>query len=662
MKIVSLILVVIALAIAAPVFADGAFSDVPQDHWAYDAVNTLASAGLVQGYPDGTYDGKRAMSRYEFALAIARMLPLLVEGGINVPGVSPDLSGLASKSDVEAALGQKANKSDLANLATKADIAALKKLINEFEAELAALGVDVNNIKNQIAAIEARLDAIEAELKRVKINGEINVAALSGDTSYGNVVDKNNNPWGYYDYYPEGDLTDNGYAEPAKWIRDIALVRDFNLSIAGNLGKGTKANAVINFGNYLNYLGSVNSYVQEFPFSTSMDDYYYDYRDAHDEFFPYYMNIEQKAGNGLLTVGRFPLQLTPYTLKMVDVDEYVNIDMYDSGNYPVDGVKLTAKAMGIDWTLFAVKNDNNYYVNGLTTQPGLYGVVGNVQAGGLNKRIGYYYDDNWYDSYPVNEMITQSAGGHASINLPWKSKLGLTYFQAFDRSAYEASYDDYYYYDGPQYDIVEVMGADFALPIGAFTAKASANETFTKGEGLDTIDYRNAAYDYSIAGPLGKAIDVNVGWKRIGENYLAPGYWEKIGRWVNPSMIEGFYGGIGIKLGKAIKLTASTKQYEFTDDSYNYDVYKGDQVDNYMVGLDWYLTARDKIYGSWDETNWKVDEDDTNETYTTFGYVRQMSQNASLSAMYQIIEFNGGDPFGSSYKGQLGVVQVGFGF
>jgi|GEM_PF-1758956 len=48
--------------------------DVPLDHWAYNAVSILSQAGVVEGYPSGQYSGNRAMTRYEFAVAIARSL------------------------------------------------------------------------------------------------------------------------------------------------------------------------------------------------------------------------------------------------------------------------------------------------------------------------------------------------------------------------------------------------------------------------------------------------------------------------------------------------------------------------------------------------------------------------------------------------------------
>ncbi|MCH4167413.1 MAG: S-layer homology domain-containing protein, partial [Megasphaera sp.] len=43
------------------------FPDVPENHWAYEDVAVLAGNGIIKGYPDGTFDGNRPMTRYEFA-------------------------------------------------------------------------------------------------------------------------------------------------------------------------------------------------------------------------------------------------------------------------------------------------------------------------------------------------------------------------------------------------------------------------------------------------------------------------------------------------------------------------------------------------------------------------------------------------------------------
>lgn len=50
------------------------FPDVPQNHWAYEYVAVLAGNGMIQGYPDGTFDGDRPMTRYEFATMLYRAM------------------------------------------------------------------------------------------------------------------------------------------------------------------------------------------------------------------------------------------------------------------------------------------------------------------------------------------------------------------------------------------------------------------------------------------------------------------------------------------------------------------------------------------------------------------------------------------------------------
>ena len=50
------------------------FPDVPENHWAYEYVATLAGNGILEGYPDGMFGGDRTMTRYEFAAMFYRAL------------------------------------------------------------------------------------------------------------------------------------------------------------------------------------------------------------------------------------------------------------------------------------------------------------------------------------------------------------------------------------------------------------------------------------------------------------------------------------------------------------------------------------------------------------------------------------------------------------
>ncbi|WP_419520033.1 S-layer homology domain-containing protein [Megasphaera massiliensis] len=50
------------------------FPDVPANHWAYEYVTKLHQLGIIEGYPDGNFDGNRMMTRYEFAAVVYRAI------------------------------------------------------------------------------------------------------------------------------------------------------------------------------------------------------------------------------------------------------------------------------------------------------------------------------------------------------------------------------------------------------------------------------------------------------------------------------------------------------------------------------------------------------------------------------------------------------------
>jgi hypothetical protein len=118
---------------AARAFAQP-FADVPANHWAYDAIAQLAAKGLVEGYPDGTFKGDRATTRYEMAMVVSRLLARVESLDIPAPASGPRV--------------------------TAADLAAIQRLVTEFRAELAALGVRVTAIDDELNALKARLDDV----------------------------------------------------------------------------------------------------------------------------------------------------------------------------------------------------------------------------------------------------------------------------------------------------------------------------------------------------------------------------------------------------------------------------------------------------------------------------------------------------------------------
>ena len=107
---VSVLTTALVVGAASTTFAAAnPFSDVPADHWAYDAVTQLAADGVIEGYGDTTFRGQQNITRYEMAQMIAKAM---------------------AKTDVSAA-----------------DKALIDKLAAEFSDELNNLGVRVSNLE-----------------------------------------------------------------------------------------------------------------------------------------------------------------------------------------------------------------------------------------------------------------------------------------------------------------------------------------------------------------------------------------------------------------------------------------------------------------------------------------------------------------------------------
>jgi len=72
---VTFLIMAFVMGIAGTALADvNPFTDVPQGHWAYAAVNKLYQAGIIDGYNDATFMGDKNISRYEMAQMVAKAM------------------------------------------------------------------------------------------------------------------------------------------------------------------------------------------------------------------------------------------------------------------------------------------------------------------------------------------------------------------------------------------------------------------------------------------------------------------------------------------------------------------------------------------------------------------------------------------------------------
>ena len=114
--------------------AENMFSDVPLDHWAYDAIAKLAEDGIIEGYGDTGFGGDKAITRYEMAQLVAKA---------------------------------QANQEN----ARAVDKAAIEKLQQEFDSELKG---EVQNLRKDVDDLKGRMGWYGDARVRYYLNKKMN--------------------------------------------------------------------------------------------------------------------------------------------------------------------------------------------------------------------------------------------------------------------------------------------------------------------------------------------------------------------------------------------------------------------------------------------------------------------------------------------------------
>lgn len=133
---------VLALGLTTTLSSAPLFPDQSDSHWAKDAVAALAVKGLVEGYPDGTFKGDRAASRWETAMIVARLL--------------------------------RQAETAHSTFAGRTELDELRKLAEALRPELEALGLRITVLEESTS----RLDKRVGELERITFYGSLDTRVV----------------------------------------------------------------------------------------------------------------------------------------------------------------------------------------------------------------------------------------------------------------------------------------------------------------------------------------------------------------------------------------------------------------------------------------------------------------------------------------------------
>ena len=180
-------------------FAANPFSDVTPDTWAYQSVSQLANAGIINGYPDGTFKGQTNITRYEMAQMVAKAM---------------------------------ANQ-DRANAEQQA---MLNRLADEFSTELNNLGVRVSNLENKVGNVKVTGDArlrykqTEHQDSKFDYRGRIQFNAMVNDNTTATARVAASNAFGV-----KTDVDDDGSLNAV--VDRVYVAHNFSKELTGVVGR-----------------------------------------------------------------------------------------------------------------------------------------------------------------------------------------------------------------------------------------------------------------------------------------------------------------------------------------------------------------------------------------------------------------------------------------
>ena len=147
--------IMVVMSFASPALAGG-FDDVPVDHYAYNAVQYLHDRGILVGDEWGVFNGEETMTRYDFAIALARAVGTIEEMEDDDEEVSPDIIAMVEVLENE----------------FSAEMAEIRTILAEHDARISDVEVKVDDLGEDVESLETDLLDLSGKLGNIQFSGD----------------------------------------------------------------------------------------------------------------------------------------------------------------------------------------------------------------------------------------------------------------------------------------------------------------------------------------------------------------------------------------------------------------------------------------------------------------------------------------------------------
>jgi hypothetical protein len=477
--------------------------DVPPNHWAYQAIRELVRLRILEGFPDGTFQLNRQVTRAEFAQAIARAYRVIDERirqlEQRIDRIAPETPAAPTPSPQEQRLRELQQAvQELQQL--RSALETLQRLAQEFETELGNLTVNVRDLRRDLEALSTRVQA--EERRRRRLTGDVMLAA-----------------YGTHSYDKRSALTYNGnlISPSGRFLQSISVLHELGLQVDIPVNERIDAKATFIVGNYLPYTREAARLADSLGVNTGA----YTVGATDVAVWEAYITLPLELfGREIQAqVGRIPLKLTPYTLQRIDPDYYIDSARYDDGAFRADGALLSTTFGGVNAQVFLV---SSYGIRSNTTR------FFPIRFANHNASV----------SAPADQLVGlrlryQLRFGETPVNL------GATYFAAGvgrDR-AFEHILNTVH----TDVNRADVLGLDLSAEFSGLSAAFDyAISTLLRGDNR-VVGSKNTAFDIRVSYPFNERWRGTLGYREIEPYFVAPGNWGRIGYLYNPSDLKGTY-------------------------------------------------------------------------------------------------------------------------